>query len=50
MLDPSSEFGARAARRLREEKLAWLTTVGPNGTPQPVPVLFLWNGEDSILI
>jgi PPOX class probable F420-dependent enzyme len=50
MLDPSSEFGARAARRLREEKLAWLTTVGPNGTPQPVPVWFLWNGEDSILI
>ena len=50
MLDASTEFGARAARRLREEKLAWLTTVAPSGTPQPVPVWFLWDGEDSILV
>ncbi len=50
MLDESSEFGARAARRLREEKLAWLTTVSPRGTPQPVPVWFLWDEPDSILL
>jgi PPOX class probable F420-dependent enzyme len=50
MLDRTSEFGARAARRLHEEKLAWLTTVGPKGAPQPVPVWFLWDGEESILI
>ena len=50
MLDASSEFGARAARRLHEEKVAWLTTVTPKGTPQPVPVWFLWDGGESILV
>ena len=44
-----SEFGQRAARRLREDQLAWLTTVSPPGTPQPVPVWFLWDGEASVL-
>jgi PPOX class probable F420-dependent enzyme len=48
--DTSTEFGARAARRLREEIIAWLVTVSPSGTPQPVPVWFLWDGDDSILI
>ena len=50
VVDESSEFGGRAARRLREEKLGWLTTVSPGGTPQPVPVWFLWDGDDSILL
>ncbi len=31
-------------RRLREEKLAWLTTVRRDGMPQPTPVWFLWHG------
>jgi PPOX class probable F420-dependent enzyme len=44
----STPFGERVARRLREEKLAWLT-VGADGTPQPNPVWFLWEG-DTILI
>lgn len=48
-LDTTSEFGARAARRLREELIIWLTTVRPNGRPDPSPVWFLWDGE-SILI
>jgi PPOX class probable F420-dependent enzyme len=47
--DPSTEFGARVARRLREEQIIWLTTVGADGTPQPNPVWFLWDG-DSFLI
>ena len=50
MLDESSEFGRRAARRLHEERLAWLTTVSPRGTPQPVPVWFLWDGDASVLL
>ena len=50
MLDTSTEFGERAACRLREEKLAWLTTVAPGGTPQPVPVWFLWDEKTGILI
>jgi PPOX class probable F420-dependent enzyme len=49
-LDRSTEFGQRAERRLHEEKLAWLTTVATDGTPQPVPVWFLWDGAESILI
>lgn len=50
MLDRSTEFGQRAARRLREDVLAWLTTVDARGTPQPVPVWFLWDGAESILL
>jgi PPOX class probable F420-dependent enzyme len=50
LVDASSEFGQRVERRLREEKIAWLTTVSPSGTPQPVPVWFLWDGPDSVLI
>ncbi len=45
----STSFGGRVARRLREEKLAGLTTVGEDGTPQPNPVWFLWEG-DTILM
>jgi len=50
LLDTSTEFGRRAERRLRDEKLAWLTTVDGAGTPQPIPVWFLWDGADSVLI
>ena len=47
MLDNMTETGARAERRLREEKIAWLTTVRADGQSQPVPVWFLWNGRRS---
>jgi PPOX class probable F420-dependent enzyme len=50
VLDPSTDFGARATRRLNEEIIGWLTTVSPSGQPQPVPVWFLWDGDSSILI
>jgi PPOX class probable F420-dependent enzyme len=50
MLDERTEFGQRAARRLREERIAWLTTVSPKGTPQPVPVWFLWDSSTSVLL
>jgi PPOX class probable F420-dependent enzyme len=50
VIDESTEFGARAARRLREERIAWLTTVDTSGTPQPIPVWFLWDGEASVLV
>jgi len=45
--DPSSEFGARVARRLREEIVAWLTVVDRAGTPQPAPVWFLWDDASA---
>lgn len=47
--DPTSPFGRRVAERLRDDTLIWLTTVGPDGTPQPNPVWFLWDGQ-SILV
>ena len=50
MLDPSTEFGARATRRLNEAIIGWLTTVTGSGRPQPIPVWFLWDGDRSILV
>ena len=49
-LDPTTPFGQRADRRLREDLVAWLTTASADGTPQPVPVWFLWGGERSFLL
>ncbi len=44
-IDTSSEFGARAARRLRDELIYWLVTVDAAGRPQPSPVWALWDGD-----
>jgi PPOX class probable F420-dependent enzyme len=49
-IDTSTDFGKRVERRLREEAVIWLTTVRRDGTPQPTPVWFLWDGGESILI
>jgi len=49
MIDLSTDFGARVARRLDDEIMIWLTTVRADGTPQPSPVWFLWI-DQSILI
>ncbi len=50
MLDETTEYGARVARRLREEIVVWLTTVTPSGAPLPRPVGFLWDGQDIVSI
>jgi PPOX class probable F420-dependent enzyme len=47
--DPGTPFGERVRRRLREEQVIWFTTVGNDGTPQPNPVGFLLQADDSIL-
>lgn len=47
---PDGEFGARVARRLRDGYVIWLSTVGADGTPQPNPVWFVWDGEESIVV
>jgi len=48
-IDFSTEFGRRVAQRLISEETIWLTTTGPENTPHPRPVWFLWDG-DSFLI
>ena len=50
LLDPTTGFGERAARRLRDEMIGWLVTVNPAGAPVPVPVWFLWDGDSSVLV
>lgn len=49
-IDTATPFGERAQRRLREDRLAWLTTTSADLTPQPVPVWFLWDDAESFLI
>lgn len=46
--DPETEFGANVQKRLRDEIVIWMTTVGTDGTPQPNPVWFVV--EDGALI
>jgi PPOX class probable F420-dependent enzyme len=46
-IDTSTEFGHNVVKRLDEQKLAWLTTVSSDGTPQPNPVWFIW--DDGVI-
>ncbi|WP_328323755.1 TIGR03667 family PPOX class F420-dependent oxidoreductase [Kribbella sp. NBC_00382] len=48
-IDNSTAFGARIERRLNDELVIWLTTVGKSGTPQPNPVWFGWNGTEVLV-
>lgn len=49
MLDFTTPFGAHALERLNKEEVIWLVSVDERGTPQPVPVWFLWH-EGAFLI
>ena len=45
-IDSSDESGARAVERLSNDRIGWLATAAPDGTPQVSPIWFLWdNGE-----
>jgi PPOX class probable F420-dependent enzyme len=48
-LDPASQDGTRALRRLVSEKIGWLTTVNPAGQPQASPIWFLWEGRTLLV-
>jgi PPOX class probable F420-dependent enzyme len=50
IVDESTGFGARAAAHLREEVVVWLTTISPKSGPLPMPVWFLWDGADTVLM
>ena len=49
IVDTSSDFGQRVARRLSAEQVVWLATVDSTGTPQPVPVWFIWDGQSALV-
>jgi PPOX class probable F420-dependent enzyme len=49
MIDKNSEAWIHMGKRLQEDLVIWLTTVSLDGTPQPNPVWFYWNGEEVIL-
>jgi PPOX class probable F420-dependent enzyme len=49
MFDINTEFGARVQRHLENEQVIWLTTVRDDGTPQPTPVWFLWDGKTFLI-
>ena len=49
IVETNSEFGQRVARRLAEERIGWLTTMDSQGTPQPRPIWFLWDGETFLI-
>jgi PPOX class probable F420-dependent enzyme len=48
VIDPSTPFGQRVTRRLRDDVVIWLTTVGSDLTPQPNPVWFVWDGQSLL--
>lgn len=49
LYDPRTEFGSRIEKRLQIEWIAWLTTVSPEGEPNPRPVWFVWDGESFLI-
>jgi PPOX class probable F420-dependent enzyme len=49
LFDTSTDFGGRVARRLRDDTIVWLVTVGADGTPEPSPVWFLWEGQSALI-
>lgn len=49
MLDFESDPGRRAAERLGQETVVWLTTVRADGQPQSSPVWFTWDGQEVLL-
>jgi PPOX class probable F420-dependent enzyme len=50
VLPPSdTPLGAWVRQRLRDDPIAWLTTIDSRGIAQPNPVWYVWEG-DSVLI
>ncbi len=48
-IDTSTEFGERVERHLVDDRIVWLSTADPDGTPQPSPVWFLWDGDTVLM-
>lgn len=48
-IDLTSELCLRAQELWRTAEVIWLTTVRADGTPQPNPVWFVWDGETFLI-
>lgn len=44
-----TDLGDRLRRHLAEDRVAWLTTVAADGTPQPNPVWFIVEGDEILV-
>jgi PPOX class probable F420-dependent enzyme len=49
MINFKTRFGRHVNRRLRQEKIIWLSTVDSHNTPQPRPVWFHWDGKTVLI-
>ena len=49
MLHFHTRLGRHVNRRLRDEKIVWLTTVDSENTPQPRPVWFQWDRKTVLI-
>jgi PPOX class probable F420-dependent enzyme len=48
-IDWTSDFGRRVADQLTNAGIIWLTTLKPDGTPEPNPVWFYWDGAKILI-
>lgn len=48
-LDPNTDDGARALRRLATDKIGWLTSINPDGQAQSAPIWYLWEDEELLI-
>ena len=48
-IDLNTKIGVRVIERLTNDQIIWLTTVRPDGVPQPNPVWFLWDGQTIVI-
>jgi PPOX class probable F420-dependent enzyme len=48
-IDMTTPFGERVTRRLRDERAIWMVTTRTDGTPEPSPVWFVWDGETFLM-
>src|SRR5690625_3567428 len=47
---PTTSFGRLVRDRLRDERIVGFTPVGSAGTPQTIPLWFIWNEDDDPLV
>lgn len=49
MIDWNTKFARKVKKRLKNEQEIWLVTTGSDGSPQPRPVWFWWDGETFLI-